>query len=90
TRAYLWKRHFAFGQTPTREAADRGVRGVPGVAKWTAVGAVQAVRHGASYLLYSLTGRPARIEHFGRLAQGLGKMFWWDRLSPRLYGSKAR
>jgi succinoglycan biosynthesis protein ExoM len=87
---YLWRRHFAFGQTPTRQAADRGVKGWLAIAKWTIIGVLQAVFHGALYLMHSLFRRPSKIEHLGRLAQGLGKIFWWDGLSPRLYGSHAR
>lgn len=90
TPSYLWRRHFAFGQTPTREAADRGLRGWPEIGKWTLIGGAQTLIHGPLYLLHRLLKRPSRIGHFGRLAQGLGKIFWWDGLSPRLYGSKAR
>lgn len=90
TLGYLWRRHFAFGQTPTRQAADRGVKGWLSIAKWTVIGAVQTLIHGGLYLAHSLLRHPSKIEHLGRLAQGLGKIFWWDGLSPRLYGSNAR
>jgi glycosyltransferase involved in cell wall biosynthesis len=90
TLDYLWRRHFAFGQTPTRQAADRGVKGWLSIIKWTAVGALQALVHGGLYGIHTILRRPSRIEHLGRLAQGLGKIFWWDGLSPRLYGSHAR
>jgi glycosyltransferase involved in cell wall biosynthesis len=90
TLDYLWRRHFAFGQTPTRQAADRGAKGWPGIVKWTIIGALQTLVHGALFGLHTVLRRPSRIEHLGRLAQGLGKMFWWDGLSPRLYGSHAR
>lgn len=90
TLDYLWRRHFAFGQTPTRQAADRGIKGWISILKWTVVGAAQSVVHGSLYLTNTLLRRPARIEHLGRLAQGLGKIFWWDGLSPRLYGRNAR
>ena len=87
TRRYLWSRHFAFGQTPSREAADRSALGV---AKWMAVGLAQAAVHAPLYLIKRVAGRPSQIAHLGRLAQGVGKVFWWDSLSPRLYGRKAR
>lgn len=90
TTRYLWRRHFAFGQTPTREAADRGLSGIITISKWMAVGAVQTTLHGGLYLAHALMGRPSRIEHLGRTAQGLGKILWWDGLSPRLYGANAR
>ena len=87
TPRYLWSRHFAFGQTPTREAADHAVLGV---VKWMGVGLVQTAVHAPLYAMHRLLGRPSAIGHLGRLAQGVGKIFWWDSLSPRLYGRKAR
>ncbi len=90
TPRYMWRRHFAFGQTPARDAADRGLKGVPGVAKWMAVGGVQALVHGTACALLRLTGRPAYMGQWGRLAQGVGKMLWWDGLSPKLYGAQAK
>jgi len=90
TLSYLWRRHFAFGQTPTRQAADRGLKGWPAIIKWTFIGGLQALIHGTLYAAHSLLRRPSKIEHFGRLAQGLGKMLWWDGLSPRLYGANAK
>lgn len=90
TLGYLWRRHFAFGQTPTRQAADRGVKGWFSIVKWMMIGVLQTSLHGGLYALHTLLRRPSRIEHLGRLAQGLGKIFWWDGLSPRLYGRHAR
>ena len=90
TPDYLWRRHFAFGQTPSQEAADAGLRGAPRVAFWMAVGGVQAALHGARYGVLKALGRPAQLSALGRCAQGVGKMLWWDGLSPRLYGSAAK
>ena len=88
--SYLWARQFAFGQSPTRDAADRGLKGVPEILKWTGVGFVQAFLHGSLFIVTSMTRRKSSFYHFGRTAQGVGKMFWWDQLSPRLYGHRAR
>ncbi|MGB6317894.1 MAG: glycosyltransferase family 2 protein [Litorimonas sp.] len=90
TLRYLWTRHFAFGQTPAREAADRGLRGVPEIVKWMVVGGVQTVLHGTACAALRLAGRPAYVGQLGRVAQGVGKMFWWDGFSPKLYGAQAR
>lgn len=90
TGTYLWRRHFAFGQTPARDAAERGLKGLPATLKWMVVGATQCLIHAPLYGLNSVLNRPVRLHHLGRLAQGVGKMFWWDSLSPRLYGSNAR
>lgn len=90
TLAYMWRRHFAFGQTPAREAADRGLYGIMDIAKWMAVGGIQTLFHGTAFVAMKALGRPASIGQLGRLAQGVGKIFWWDGLSPRFYGVNAR
>lgn len=86
TLAYVWKRNFAFGQAPTREAADQGIKGLPHIVKWMFVGAAQIGIYTALWLISKLRKDPKSVHHFGRLAQGVGKLFWTDRLSPKLYG----
>ena len=90
TEAYIWSRHFADGQTPARAAADRGLSGLPSILKWMAVGAVQTALHGAAFLFLKLVGKPEAVGQLGRFAQGVGKIFWWDGMSPKLYGANAR
>ncbi|WP_298917381.1 glycosyltransferase family 2 protein [uncultured Algimonas sp.] len=90
TLKYLWTRHFAYGQTPSRLAAGKGLFGAPAVMKWMAVGSVQSFVHGVAWLCLRLAGRPSHVGQLGRLAQGIGKVFWWDGLSPRFYGRSAR
>ena len=86
TLAYVWKRNFAFGQAPTREAADRGLKGITGIIKWMFVGAAQIGIYAMLWCVSKLRKDPISVHHFGRLAQGVGKVFWSDRLSPKLYG----
>jgi glycosyltransferase involved in cell wall biosynthesis len=90
TRDYVWRRHFAFGQTPAREAADRGIGGWPAIAKWMIIGGLQTSVHAPVYAVKRGLGRPSAIGHLGRLAQGVGKIFWWDGLSPKFYGAQAQ
>lgn len=89
-RAYLWSRHFAFGQAPSREAADDGLRGLPKVIMWMMVGGLQILINAPLYYFLRLTGHPKQISHLGRMAQGVGKVFWWDGFSPKLYGANAQ
>lgn len=86
TPAYIWKRNIAFGQSPTQIAAEKGVRGIFGVILWMMMGAVQVVANGLHCAIMKLAGRPSYMESYARLAQGFGKIFWWDSFSPRLYG----
>jgi len=89
TGSYIWKRNFAFGQGPTQLAADRGIKGIPKVLYWMAVGAAQTFVFGAQYIIYSIMGHPKAIQRYARLSQAVGKIFWWDGFRPRLYGSNS-
>lgn len=86
TMEYVWRRNFAFGQAPTHEAADKGVLGWPLVLFWMSVGVAQILLYGLRFGLAKLMKRPEAVFNLGRLAQGFGKLFWSDRLSPKFYG----
>jgi len=86
TLGYVWKRNFAFGQAPTQEAADRGLSGLPAIIKWMFVGIAQTGIYTLLWLSSKLRRDPKSVHHFGRLAQGVGKLFWSERLAPKLYG----
>ena len=86
TLKYVWRRNFAFGQTPTHEAANKGASGWPYVVFWMFVGLAQIGIHGLQFGLSKLRKRPDAVFHLGRLAQGFGKIFWSDKLSPKFYG----
>ena len=84
---HLLARSLAYGQGPSQTAAAAGLSGVPKLAIWMAVGAAQAV-------LYSLALAPARLVSaeaaahcLDRVVQGMGKLFWFDAITPRLYGA---
>jgi len=86
TMGYVWRRNFAFGQTPTHEAAERGVLGWPLVLFWMGVGGVQIISYGVRFGITKVLKRPSSVFNLGRLAQGVGKIFWSEKLSPKLYG----
>ena len=86
TLSYVWRRNFAWGQGPTKHAAEKVFKGVPEVFKWMAVGVVQTGIYFTLWTISKLMSRPKSVQHFGRLAQGVGKVFWAQRLSPKLYG----
>ncbi|MEP4052134.1 MAG: glycosyltransferase family 2 protein [Litorimonas sp.] len=86
TMKYVWRRNFAFGQAPTHEAAEKGVSGWPLVVFWMCVGVWQIVSYGVRFAVTKLLNRPESVFNLGRLAQGFGKLFWSDRLSPKFYG----
>jgi len=86
TMKYVWRRNFAFGQTPTHEAAGKGISGWPYVLLWICVGFVQVAIYSIRLGISKLRNRPDTVYYLGRLAQGFGKIFWSDRLSPKFYG----
>lgn len=89
TPAYVWTRNFAFGQGPTQNAADKGLKGSCEVLKWMCVGAVQIPIYGALYIARKIFGRADYIKAYARLSQAVGKIMWFDGFSPRLYGANA-
>ncbi len=86
TMSYVWRRNFAFGQAPTHEAADRGIIGWPLVLMWMCVGVLQIISYGVRFVVTKMMKRPEAVFNLGRLAQGVGKVFWADRWAPKFYG----
>ena len=89
TPQYMWKRNFAFGQGPSQECADLGIKGAHGVARWMIIGALQAPVYFMLSVFYKLMGKPKYIHYRNRTAQGLGKIFWWSSFKQKLYGVNA-
>lgn len=87
TPDYIWTRNFAFGQGPTHIHANRGLRGAPGVIRFMITGSIQLMMYAPVYFGLKLVGHPAYVKYLARTARGLGKVFWADSLSPKLYGA---
>jgi len=86
---YMWQRNFAFGQSPTQEAADRGVAGIFEIAKWMSVGAAQFAINAPLMMAFKALGKPKYIHYHARTAQALGKICWWSGFKQSLYGANA-
>ncbi len=89
TLSYIWKRNFAFGQSPSQDAADKGLTGVFGITKWMLIGAAQSLIYGLIWLGFRATAQAKHIQYFCKLAQGVGKIFWFGPFAPKLYGENA-
>jgi glycosyltransferase involved in cell wall biosynthesis len=87
TLSYALQRAFAYGQSPSQDAARR--RDPLGVTKWMAVGVAQTAVYGAAAAAFWLTRNPRRAAMLDRTARGLGKVFWTRRFEPRFYGYAA-
>lgn len=86
TLNFVWRRNFAWGQGPSQHEADKGLTGLPGILKWMAVGIFQTLAYAILWSVAKLRRRPESVQHLGRLAQGVGKVFWAESLAPKLYG----
>lgn len=89
TLGYTIARAFAYGQGPTSHCAAASPPDWLGVARWMAVGVVQAVLFGAMAGLKWLTQAHDRAEWLDRAARGLGKTLWWGPFKIQFYGRTA-
>lgn len=87
TLAYVLRRSFAFGQSPSQTCAAAKPPDVLGVGFWMGVGLAQMALYGAGALGLWLARRPGWPRLLGRAAQGAGKVWWFA--APRLYGGAA-
>lgn len=87
TNNYIAKRNFGFGQGPSRIAASKGLSGIPQLLRHMTVGLVQLGVFGLAYLLAKLMRRPSEVRFLALSARGLGKILWYDRFRPKLYGN---
>jgi glycosyltransferase involved in cell wall biosynthesis len=84
---YIWQRNFAFGQSPSQEASEAGLKGLPRVLFWMAVGGVQSMLSLPRLAWDAITRSPKRVLSLAKFAQGVGKIFWFKAFSPKLYGN---
>ena len=84
---YAIPRAFAYGQGPSSAAAVRKDR--LEVARWMAVGLVQAGLFGLIAAAKWLVRAPDRAWALDRAARGLGKTLWWGPFKIGFYGRTA-
>lgn len=89
TLRYTILRAFAYGQGPSAHCAAAIPPDNLGVARWMAVGVVQAALFGAVAGFKWLTRAGDRAEWLDRAARGLGKTLWWGPFKIQFYGRTA-
>jgi succinoglycan biosynthesis protein ExoM len=89
TLDYTIRRAFAYGQGPSAHCAAAVPPDRVGVARWMAVGVVQAGLFGAVAGFKWLTRAGDRAEWLDRAARGLGKTLWWGPFKIHFYGHSA-
>lgn len=85
TLKYALTRAFAYGQGPSQTAAS--AQDWPGVARWMAIGAAQAIIWGLASVVLTALNRPARADTYDRTMRGIGKLLWMKGFEPHFYGS---
>lgn len=85
----LLERSFAYGQGPTQACASTTPANWAGVMGWMAVGAAQLTLFGLVSPFARIHSAQAAASCLDRAAQGLGKLIWFEAVSPRLYGANA-
>jgi succinoglycan biosynthesis protein ExoM len=86
---YTIRRAFAYGQGPSAHCAAASPPDRVGVARWMAVGVVQAGLFGLVAGFKWLTRAGDRAEWLDRAARGLGKTLWWGPFKIHFYGRTA-
>ena len=89
TLDYTILRAFAYGQGPSAHCAAASPPDHLGVARWMAVGVVQAALFGVVAGFKWLTWAGDRAEWLDRAARGLGKTLWWGPFKIQFYGRTA-
>jgi len=86
---YTIARAFAYGQGPTSHCAAAVPPDRIGVARWMAIGLVQAALFGVVAGFKWLSHAEDRAAWLDRAARGLGKTFWWGPFKIHFYGRTA-
>ena len=89
TPQYIKKRSFAFGQSPSEQCAETTPRDNLGVVKWMSIGVLQYCIYRPTSILTKLIGHPSYISYLAKAYEGAGKVLWFGRFSPKLYGQAA-
>jgi len=87
--AYTLSRAFAYGQGPTVHCAGSSPPNRLGVARWMAIGVVEAVVFGLMAAGCWLVSAEKRVWLLDRAARGLGKTLWWGPFQHQFYGRTA-
>ena len=82
---YIHVRSFANGQGPSQTCADDG--NILGIVKWMVVGTVQYTMFMPLSIFTKLMGKPSYIHYLAKTSQGAGKVLWFGRFKPKLYGA---
>lgn len=90
---YIKVRSFAFGQGPVQMCIEQkphgkySVKKVAAILRWMCIGAMQWGVFFPMALITKLCGHASYIRFRAKASEGLGKVFWFGRFKPKLYGA---
>ncbi|WP_017931778.1 glycosyltransferase family 2 protein [Robiginitomaculum antarcticum] len=84
---YVRKRSLAWGQGPSEIAKDEN--NMIALVKWMVIGMLQMCAFAGPMLVSKWTGHRSYIVWLSRFWQGVGKVFWFGDLKPKLYGASS-
>ncbi|MGY6662782.1 MAG: glycosyltransferase family 2 protein [Glycocaulis sp.] len=88
---HMLARSFAYGQGASQNCIHGSKVDYPGLLGWMVVGLGQAMVFGLIALPARLAAGPeAGAACLDKAVQGIGKLFWMERLAPRFYGAASR
>lgn len=85
--AYLAKRSFRRGQSPSMACAMADPPDRTGVVRWMVIGAGQFVVHGLAALALAAFRSGKALDHARRSIEGAGKLLWMQPFRPADYGA---
>ncbi len=86
---YIRVRSFAYGQGPSRICADPENFNMLGLMRWTVIGTAQFILFAPIAAFYRLIGHEKYIIYMRKMAEGAGKVFWYEKFRPKIYGATA-
>lgn len=89
TSEYIRLRSFAYGQGPSRICASSGRFDLLGLIKWTVIGTAQFCVFSPAALVTKALGHKSYIPFMRKACEGAGKVLWYNRFRPKIYGATA-
>lgn len=89
THKYIRVRSFAYGQGPSRISADPNQFDLKGLLNWSAIGTAQFLLYTPLTIITKIIGHKSYIAFMRKASEGAGKVLWYERFRPKIYGATA-
>lgn len=89
THKYIRIRSFAYGQGPSRICANPDNFDMKGLLRWSLIGTGQFFVYGTLAVASKVLGNDKYIPLMRKSCEGAGKVLWYERFRPKIYGETA-